>query len=226
MHIVTPQPSIFDLGMNDDDNDSYFSIRNLQEQACDIRMTLQACRSISPKYAQEVSLIVSKLSNIKLSPAEINNIKQAVRRYQALANACQRGNLDSIIMSPEISDIIMLLEEREEIIAQIHKVVNPMIHSHVIMQTLPTILGREPSIEEKADFAQQHREFVANRRTEQKELEKELFEVEKQLLSDRRTSFEKYFPLAMGTATVIGGLISAGALYNYLNRTAPIATDE
>jgi hypothetical protein len=226
VHGAAPQPSLFDLGIGDDDNDTYFSIRSLQEQACDIRMTLQACRSIPPEYAQEVSLIITKLSNIKLSPAEIHSIKQAVRRYEVLANACQHGNLDSTTMSPEVAEIVMLLEERARIITEIHRVVNPMIHSHLILQTLPSILGHEPSTEEKADFAQQHRQFVADRRTEQTALEKELFEVEKQILSDRRTSFEKYFPLAMGTATLVGALIGAGALYNYMNRTAPEKTDE
>lgn len=211
---LTNVQAMFDLPEMDEDN-QFFVMRELQDTACDIQTTLTECKSIPTHYAEEVGLIIKKLSDIKLNKQQVNAIKQAVRRYQTLANACKKADPESPIMSSQISEIISLLQERELVVTKIHDIVNPTIHSHLVMHSLPATLGHEPSAEEKADLTKQHHEFIMQQNKKRIDLEKQLLLIETALLSDRRTLLDKYLPLALGTTAVIATLVCAGALYNY-----------
>ncbi len=194
------------FGMPLDEEPDYIFVEHLQNAAADIRITFATTPCLPPHFTTEIEYLIERLKSIRLNQPQLQQIKQALRRYKVVADACVRNNYPTSLTA-ELTEIIELFKQREVLVRKIHALVEPTLFSHLVIHNLADALGHTPSPEEQAELSKEHSTFILRQNQEKMKIEAELFNIEQALLKDRRTYFEKYGSLILGASLPFGLLL-------------------
>lgn len=192
--------------------------------AYDILEVFQSHPWIGQEHSARLQVIINRLRD-NPSPQILQTVHHVLRCYNALANACPENPTDATFTPTLKQEILLdLLDQRAALTKEIAEAAYPSAIATLIMHNLKAYLNHEPTAQEREALSQQHARVLAAKEEKIKVLNKKLFEIEKELLKDRRTLAQRYGP----SLAVIAGVICTGLLIsktlNALHRKKPAKT--
>jgi|GEM_PF-5080628 len=180
-------------------------IYEYQTQAHDILHTFQEQPWIGREHIRAIELIIHRLNNTP-SPHILKPIRQVLRCYQALSLLCtDKKNVQQ--PSKKQKYMLALLAQRATIITQIAHASYPSALAALVVHNLASYLKRPPTPEELERYADQEKILIQKRNATLEILNKQLFEVEKKILTDPRSMVNRYGTAALAITGVVGVLL-------------------
>lgn len=185
-------------------------IATLQEQAYDIQEALLLVPEKTMPYQKHLTSLIHKLTEEKVHEAQLEPIKNALSRYQVLADACIKAHRDP----KKLALVLTLLAQRARLVEAIALPTYTCMQANTFIYNAQKHIGRPLTPAERQALAAE-RNILASAKNKQLEvLQQELFEIEKELYRDRRSWLKKNGKALIATALTIGAGICTMILMN------------